>query len=187
MKECNNCGYQKLLDHAKKCKCGAVEKPSFILAILTVMFKVAFITVFEILILSSIWYVYFLVCQDILFMVKSDVLSYSLIAIYITQCVIYAIINKTFHTDPNTITTTFTKIEENESFETPRFTHTSSTTSKSNSDDGLLTGIVIGAVATHILSSDDDSHHSRSSSTEDGYGYSDSFGDSGGDCGGGGD
>ena len=185
MKECDNCGYQKLLDNAKVCKCGAVEKQSFILATLVVMIRVAFITAIEVVILSFLWYMYFVFSQDVIFMLKSDVLLYSLIAIYVIQCIIYAIKNKTFYKDPNIITTTFTKVKEDESFEAPRFTYTSSSTSKSNSDDSLITGIVIGAVATHILSSDDDNHHTRSSSN-DGYGYSDNFGDCGGDCGGGG-
>lgn len=185
MKECNNCGYHKLLDNAKVCKCGAVEKPSYILAILAVMIKVAFITAIEVAILSFLWFMDYVFSQDVLFMLKSEVLFYSLLVIYIIQCVIYAIKNKTFHKDSNIITTTFKQIERSELYETTTSTYSSTNTnsySKGNSDDNLLTGIVIGAVAAHILSSDDDS---RSSSNDDGY-YSDSCNDSGGDCGGGG-
>lgn len=187
MKECNNCGYQKLLDNAKVCKCGAVEKPSFILAILAVMIKVAFITAIEVAILSFFWFMHYVFSQDVLFMLKSEFLFYSLLVIYIIQCVIYVIKYKTFHKEPNIITTTFKQIERREPYEATTRTYSSTNTntySKSNSDDNLLTGIVIGAVAAHILSSDDDSHNTRSSSNDDGY--SDSCNDSGGDCGGGG-
>lgn len=176
MKECNNCGYQRLLDNAKVCKCGAVEKPSFILAILAVMIKVAFITAIEVAILSFLWFMHYVFSQDVLFMLKSEVLFYSLLAIYIIQCVIYAIKNKTFYKDPNIITTTFKQIERMEPYEATTSTYSSTNTntySKSNSDDNLLTGIVIGAVAANILSSDD------------GNNYSDSCNYNGGDCGGG--
>lgn len=181
MKECNYCGYQNLLDNAKVCKCGAVEKPSFILAILSVMIKVAFITAIEVAIISFLWFMYYLFSQDVLFMLKSEVLQYSLIAIYIIQCVIYSINNKTFHKNPNIITTTFKQIERIEQYEATNSTYSStntSTYSKSNSDDNLLTGIVIGAVAANILSSDD-LHYTRTSTIDD---STDSFNDSGGDC-----
>lgn len=184
MKKCNNCGYLGLEDDAIKCKCGAVKiNETISTPFYIIMLIIGMITLVEIAFIALGYLTfepYFIVTSSI----NYDYLIYSFMFIFILQCGIYVLFSKLTSKKESCETTlkstTFSNVEikryVNKNKSNTGTCTTSTMQNNSNSDDNMLTGIVIGTVAANLLS---DNHSHNDSNYSDDSNYSNNISDGG--------
>lgn len=178
MKKCNNCGYLGLEDDAVKCKCGAVKINDTVTK--TPFYAIMLLILLLTFVVMGILIIVYPPFNNALISNDCNSLIYSFIFLFILQCGIYALFSKLTSKKESCETTlkstTFSNVEiksyVNKNKSNASTCTTSTTQNNSYSDDNMLTGIVIGAVAANLLSdnhSHNDSNCSNDSFSEGGF------------------